>query len=169
MATVNPSQSNANDTIEAADINTPINQLAAVINGGIDSANLADNGVTTAKHADDSVTAAKMQYGMVRNRQGGTAGTGSWFTRGTTNTDTSATGVFIQCGSVAVTAVDMSVTFPVPFSQVPVVVATVSSASGNNTFAIVNGATATNFLVRTISDGGAGVATEGVTWIAIGQ
>lgn len=60
MGTVNPSQSSPGDTIEAADVNTPVNQLAAVINGSIETVNLADSAVTTAKLADGSVTAAKI-------------------------------------------------------------------------------------------------------------
>lgn len=71
MTLVSPAQSNANDTIEAADINTPVNQLAAVINGniendnikanaGIDASKLADGTLATAKLADGAVTPAKM-------------------------------------------------------------------------------------------------------------
>lgn len=51
MTVVSPSQSNAGETIEASDINNPVNQLAAVINGNIDATNIADNSITTAKVA----------------------------------------------------------------------------------------------------------------------
>jgi hypothetical protein len=60
MGLVSPSQSNPNDTIEAADINNPINQLAAVINGGIDTNNIIDGGIATADLADASITGAKL-------------------------------------------------------------------------------------------------------------
>jgi hypothetical protein len=40
MGLVSPTQSSPGDTIEADDINTPINQLAAVINGGIENSNI---------------------------------------------------------------------------------------------------------------------------------
>lgn len=63
MSLVSPSQSNSGDTIEASDINNPINQLAAVINGGIDANNITDNSVTTAKLASGSVTPAKLATG----------------------------------------------------------------------------------------------------------
>lgn len=63
MTLVSPSQSNPNDTIEAADINNPINQLAAVINGGIDTNNITDGGIATADLADGSVTSAKVPTG----------------------------------------------------------------------------------------------------------
>jgi hypothetical protein len=62
MGLVSPTQSSAGETIEAADINTPVNQLAAVINGSIETANLADGAVTTAKLADDSVAAEKIDW-----------------------------------------------------------------------------------------------------------
>jgi hypothetical protein len=57
MPTVNPSQSNPGDEITAAAINTPINQLAAVINGGIDSANLAPDAVASDGIAQNAVQA----------------------------------------------------------------------------------------------------------------
>jgi hypothetical protein len=61
MALVSPSQSNPGDTIEAADINNPVNQIAAQVNGNLDSTNLADSAVSTSKLADNAVTEAKMQ------------------------------------------------------------------------------------------------------------
>lgn len=49
MSTVSPSQSNAGDLITAAAINNPINQLAAVLNGGIDASNVTDGSITAIK------------------------------------------------------------------------------------------------------------------------
>lgn len=63
MGLVNPQQSNPNDTIEASDINNPVNQLAAVINGNIDSSNLAASAVTTSALADGAVTPSKLATG----------------------------------------------------------------------------------------------------------
>lgn len=63
MGIVSPSQSNAGETIEASDINNPINQLAAVMNGGIDATNIADSSITTAKLANVSVTPSKLNLG----------------------------------------------------------------------------------------------------------
>lgn len=68
MGLVSPQQSNPGDTIEAADINTPVNQLAAVINGNIEAANLADSAVTTAKVADSSITGPKLDAATVRGQ-----------------------------------------------------------------------------------------------------
>lgn len=71
MGLVSPTQSSPGETIEAADINTPINQLAAVINGNIETANLADSSVTTAKVADDSITSVKTtELPLATQRQG---------------------------------------------------------------------------------------------------
>ena len=53
MTLVSPTQSNPGDTIEASDINDPVNQIAAVVNGNIDSTNIS------------SVSGAKLQAGTV--------------------------------------------------------------------------------------------------------
>lgn len=58
MSLVNPSQSNPGDTIEAADINTPINQLAAVINGNIDGANIVSSPALTTPSISGSINDA---------------------------------------------------------------------------------------------------------------
>ena len=63
MTLVSPSQSAAGEVINAADINTPVNQLAAVINGAIDNTNIATGGVATANIADGAVTSAKLVAG----------------------------------------------------------------------------------------------------------
>lgn len=65
MSIVNPSQSNAGDLITAAAINTPVNQISAVVNGGLDNTNLADGGVTTVKIADGNITAAKLSSSAI--------------------------------------------------------------------------------------------------------
>lgn len=41
MPTVSPQQWNTNDAITSSKLNTPINQIAAVLNGGLDDANVA--------------------------------------------------------------------------------------------------------------------------------
>jgi hypothetical protein len=66
MGLVAPSQSNPGDTIEASDINGPVNQLAAVLNGNVDSTNLADAAVSTSKLSSGAVTLAKIATGVVR-------------------------------------------------------------------------------------------------------
>jgi hypothetical protein len=73
MSLVSPSQSNPGETIEASDINTPVNQLAAVINGGIDNTNIAAGaGIDGSKFANNSINGSKLSsiygpQGFMRN------------------------------------------------------------------------------------------------------
>ena len=60
MALVSPAQVTDGSSIDAADVNTPINQLATEINGNLDANNLATNAVSTAKIQDASITNAKL-------------------------------------------------------------------------------------------------------------
>lgn len=60
MSLVSPSQSSPGGEITAAAINTPVNQLAAVVNGNIDSTNIAASGIGTTQLASSSVTNAKL-------------------------------------------------------------------------------------------------------------
>jgi hypothetical protein len=62
MGVVSPSQVSSGDEITASSINTPINQLAAVINGNVDSNNIAANGVTTSNLTDAAVTEQKLTH-----------------------------------------------------------------------------------------------------------
>ena len=190
MAIVNkPNTFSGNTTISSSEVNSNFDTLYNEFNGSISSANLVDDAVTAAKLADnavvtanissdavtatkiadDAVTAAKLAKGMIKNRRGGTSGDASWGSNGTTNTDTSAKAVFFQCGSCAVTSVDMLVSFPESYTYPPIVVATTNSAGSSNAFAIVNGVSTTGFNIRTITDGGSGSTTEGVYWLAMGQ
>lgn len=59
MGLISPQQISDGTTIDAADVNTPINTIANEVNGSLDANNLADDAVTTAKIADDAVTDAK--------------------------------------------------------------------------------------------------------------
>lgn len=112
---------------------------------------------------------AQQTYGLVRHRQGGTTGDGSWYTGGTSNTDVSEKGVFIQVGSTEYDGVGGDVvTFPTAFSQIPVVVATSTTAVTANTFARISDVTTTTFTFQCITDAGSADA-ERICWIAIGQ
>ncbi|MBO1267095.1 hypothetical protein [Arthrobacter cavernae] len=53
MTLVSPSQSNPGDEIKAANVNDPVNQIAAVVNGNIDNTNIS------------SVSGAKVQAGTI--------------------------------------------------------------------------------------------------------
>ena len=56
MATINPATVTDGETIDASDLNNPINTIADEINGNLDAENLANNAVTTAKIAAGAVT-----------------------------------------------------------------------------------------------------------------
>jgi len=60
MPYVVPTLPSDGDAANASDISTPINQITAVVNGNIDSTNLADASVTAAKIVDASITSAKL-------------------------------------------------------------------------------------------------------------
>lgn len=142
---------------------------ATLTNKTIDGDDNTIQDLGTSSLKDDAVTAAKMQYGTFRARQGGTSGDASWYSSGTTNTDTSAKAVFIQGGRIATSAAgDTTITFPNAYTYAPLVIATTSSAGGANSFAIVVGTTTTTATVRTINDSGSRVA-ENLNWVAYGQ
>lgn len=124
--------------------------------------------LTTAMVADDAITDAKLIYGKLRRRQGGSAT--NWGTTGTTNYEYSGTDVFVQGGSIALTnGAGITVTFPTAFAQVPIVVASVSSANAANGFVVVKTITASSFLIYHIGTSGSATTTETANWIAIGQ
>lgn|SRR5574343_541462 len=56
MTLVNPTQVIPESEILSSDVNTPINQLANVINGNLDGDNIKDDGIPAGKLADGAVT-----------------------------------------------------------------------------------------------------------------
>jgi len=125
--------------------------------------------IATADIANDAVTAAKMIYGTVRNRQGGTTGDDSWTTPGTSNTDTTAKNIFSQVGCVNSSAsAGVTVTFPIAFSQKPVVFLTALTNDTGNVYGIAISTTTTNFSLTAI-DAGNNRRAETFNWLAIGQ
>lgn len=83
MTVVTPTVPSPGDEANATDISTPVQQLANVINGGLDDTNISalsgskiaagtldtaqlkDSGVTTSKLADGAVTAAKLSTSAI--------------------------------------------------------------------------------------------------------
>lgn len=153
------------DPLPAAELNKMVANIEALAAGtGLD-----DGAVSSAKLANDSVTAAKMQYGMVRQRQGGTTGDLSWATTGTTNTDTSAKGAFMQAGSVTSSGGGaQSVTFPTPFTHAPLVFLSVQAGS-NGFFAQVDTVPTTTGFSLTCWSSTSALVSKTVYWLAIGQ
>jgi hypothetical protein len=131
--------------------------------------------------ADEGVTAAMAGAGVpvLTNRQGGSAT--NWATAGTTNYSTSAINILMQSGVVSGTVdsgasieILPNITFPVAFSQPPVVVATISSEFTSVSFVVNQINTVTSSLVQFIiaTSDGANVGSDTdftVNWIAIGQ
>lgn len=172
MATISVSLPSDGETADAADYNTPITTIVSEFNGNIDNANIKSAaGIATSKIATDGgLTRASLQHGLVRQRQGGASGDASWATAGTTNVDTSAKQVFIQCGAIAVSANPTTVTFPVAFTYAPLVIVSLASATSANAFVVqTTAATTTQASFRCVNDSGSAVTTETVNWIAIGQ
>ena len=107
---------------------------------------------------------------MVKQRQGGTTGDNSWYSQGTSNTDTSAKDVFIQVGSVVSTSgANKIITFATAYNQTPIVVASTTSASTTNAWPVITDITTTTFTFRMQNDAGSSSNTEIACWIAIGQ
>lgn len=124
------------------------------------------NTVTTAEIQADAVTDAKLIYGKVRSRQGGSAT--NWSTPGTSNFDYSATDTFEQVGVATGNAgSDVTITFGVAFSQVPIVTGSNFVTNSNTTF-IVATVSATQFTFRMIDSGGVQRA-DLASWRATGQ
>lgn len=145
--------------------------IADFTNSNHNHQNAAGGGTLgTSALADDAVTAAKMFYGVVRQRQGGTTGDASWYGDGASNTDTSAKNVFIQVGAtLSDAAADKTVTFPVAYNQIPLVLTSTTSASGFNTGrVIIADITTTSFIFRNLDDTNTRRA-ERISWMAIGQ
>lgn len=104
--------------------------------------------------------------GLVRARKGGSAT--SWGTGGTTSYDTLDQRSVIQVGTTANGSSPTAHTFPVAYTNAPVVVVTVVTASGANCYAVVSSVTATGFNCQIVTDAGAANTNQTISWIAIG-
>jgi fibronectin-binding autotransporter adhesin len=158
------------DTISGfSSANTGTIYGVAVTSGAISGASVTANTIPTAAVQNDAITAAKMLYGMVRQRQGGTTGNASWLTGGTSNTDVSATDVFIQVGSTGVVNSTLAITFPVAYNFAPIVMITTNTTTTVNAWPTARSVTTTGFTLALASASGTGATTESASWIAIGQ
>lgn len=132
--------------------------------------NAAGGGTLVGNTAIQAATlkAAQMFKGLIYQRQGGNSLDLDWAAGGTTNTDISAKDVFIQAGSTGTINGNITVTFPVAFNAVPIVIAVTASALSTNCFTLVPGATKTTCTIRQIIDTGVAATTENAYWMAIG-
>lgn len=179
MGTISVSLPSDGTTADVSDYNTPLTTVVNAINGGLDNANITsaaaiatskladDAGITAAKLGADAVTDAKLIYGKVRSRQGGSAT--NWSTTGTTTYDYSATDVFVQVGARAITTDNFVITFPTAFNQVPIVLCSLASASGTNSYVMCTDRTSTTATFRVLGSDGTVKTSETINWMAIGQ
>lgn len=136
-----------------------------IVDGAVTTPKLADNVVTTAKVADANVTSAKLAQSFVKGRRQSTAGTNSDFS-----------GYLIQCGQVnsptlsTTAAQSVTITFPTPFSGVPIVTTSVlHSPGGIDDVTITTTSVNTTGLTLRMRAGIVGTAQPAVgSWIAIG-
>jgi len=114
------------------------------------------------------ITASKMPFGFIYRRQGGSAS--DWTTTGTTTYDYSATDIKVQVGSAAISAADTAITYPVAYTNKPMVFLTTSSSTTVNAFPRykISTITTTQVFVTQVSDAGAVSTTESVNWMALG-
>lgn len=181
MGSVSPTQISDGTSIDASDVNTPVNELANVINGNIETVNLADSAVSTAKIADDAVTGAKIaSYNIIHQDVGSAIAN--------VNDLVIKTG-FAYVAGAASTALTGSVTFATAFPNE--LIAVVATGVGRKTTAgapadigdLTNSATSITCQINGTSYAttGFGYSLEniagsnlsdnfyGVNWIAIGR
>lgn len=117
----------------------------------------------TAGIADDAVddTKAGNRVPQFYRRQGGSASV--WATAGVTNQTPAA--VRMQAGVVAIAGSSVTITFPVAFSQPPIVL-TSPLTTGNTSLAF--SVSATQATILTYAAGGSSISNGDVAWLAIG-
>lgn len=147
------------------------NQLGANDAGFKDGTNIDASAIITSKIADDAVTAAKLQNGIIYRRQGGNSTDPT--VSGTSNYDLSGTDMLIQMGFVDVNSVSgVDVTFPVAFSEKPLVFVTAATALLNNAWVRYKQNLTTTTQIKEITffnSAGSAVTTEKAAWLAIGK
>jgi len=166
-------------TINTATISNPtltvdsIDEFSSGVGVTIDGLNIRDSklntndSVVTANITADAITDAKLIYGKIRARQGGSST--NWGTGGTNTYDYSGTNVFVQCGVKAITADPTTITFPVAFSQPPIVIGSQFGVVSSSSFIRVNSTTTTTASITMIDSTGVADTSESVAWIAIGE
>lgn len=152
--------------VNASATNTPLSTIFNDYNGNITSANLAANSVTTPQITAANVTDAKLVNGKIFKRQGGSAT--DWNTVGTTTFDTSVSNTTIQCGTVFNNGSPFTITFPVAFTNKPLIVASVSSVNATSCFAVVLTVTNTNFTCQVYDNAGNTNNAQNINWVAVG-
>lgn len=145
------------------------NQLGTNDAGFKDGTNIDAGAIITSKLANDAVTAEKMIYGHVARRQGGSAT--NWATNGTTDYDVSGDDVLVQAGTKrSSSGGDVTVTFPVAYSQPPIVLFGQTLVNGSS-FPRISGAgiSTTGFAFSMVLANTAARSIDDCHWLAIGK
>ena len=158
-------------TLKIANLAVGTGQLALE---AVNTAQIADLNVTLAKLAADSVddTKAGNRVPQFYRRQGGSAT--DWSVQGTTSR--TPTSVRMQAGVIRHTFTGESsdsqaVTFPIAFSDVPIILVTPWIGSvGDNFISVISVASAAGFTVNTYPNTAQTISSEtvDVNWMAIG-
>ena len=102
---------------------------------------------------------------LVLGRQGGSPT--DWSSTGVTNYDPLSSKPFLQAGTIASGASPQTITFPLPFSQKPIVTATTVALTAN-CYCAISEVTTSYVKIQVLTDAGAGNNSQAVNWIAIG-
>lgn len=114
------------------------------------------------------IGASGLVHGRVRRRQGGTSGSNDWSSPGTTDSDMSGTDIFEQVGAATSSAGGIvTVTFPVAYEQVPLVVGTILDNTTFGTFQVQT-ISKTGFVFSIFDANGSRFAATAM-WRAVGQ
>lgn len=116
---------------------------------------------------DSIANIAEAAAAPIKHRKGDTGNWGENY--GLTNFDTSAIPQIMQAGCVEVTASgDVVLTFPVPFSAAPIVVATSGNEPSTGVFIVANNVTATNCHLSAWMSSIVRANSFYTNWIAVG-
>lgn len=159
----------ATDSVVEAKIQTAAVTSSKLAPDSVAVSKIQDGNVTLAKLAPDSVddTKAGDRVPQFYRRKGGSASV--WQTAGTT--DYTPTAVRMQAGAVSFTAnasttTTQNVTFPVAFSQAPLVY--VSQQNQSTQITVTSAGATSTTLTITVVNYGAGNESMTVNWFAVG-
>lgn len=123
------------------------------------------NEIVQALHAIRQAISGRIN-GLFISRQGGSSSV--WGTSGTSNFDTSQTDVRMETGVFGASASPTGVVFPTAFTNAPVVIGQVVTASGANCYCVFSAISSTGFSCQVVTDAGVANNNQAVAWIAIG-
>ena len=117
--------------------------------------------------AQQKINSGQLKDGRVSNRQGGSSS--NWATNGTSNYATGDVETIVQVGVIrTLSGADIGVTFPVAFSQPPVIAFGAALVNGSSFMRMrSDSVSATGFAVSAVTASGSR-AIDDCHWIAVG-